>query len=128
MTKHNKDTKDTKNMYHWFGTFLSKSVSRVSLAIPPRLLHRSHRRTKKELAKEFDDHVIGRFRCQVERVIDIFYGLCSFAWLFLLWKLIVMIVRIQAALGSEMISFLTLFAITRNFVHALKLQSMIFHL
>ena len=52
MTKHNKDTKDTKNMYHWFGTFLSKSVSRVSLAIPPRLLHRSDRRTKKELAKE----------------------------------------------------------------------------
>lgn len=39
-------------MYHWFGTFLSKSVSRVSLAIPPRLLHRSDRHTKKELAKE----------------------------------------------------------------------------
>lgn len=100
ITRHNKDTKDTKNMYHWFGTFLSKSVSRVSLAIPPKLLHHD-RRTKKELAKSLT-HVIGRLWCQVERVIHIFYGLCM---AFLLWKLIVMIVRIQAAWAVKWFHF-----------------------
>ena len=123
ITRHNKDTKDTKNMYHWFGTFLSKSVSRVSLAIPPKLLHHD-RRTKKELAKEFDP-------CYWQVMMP---GWKSHTYL--LWALHGFFTletdsddsENPSSLGSEMISFLTLFAITRNFVHALKLQSMIFHL